>query len=205
MPLYIFLICDGNGQSESVAAFLVASEQKPVIEQMVRIFKKHNTSWPATKVIMTDKDMNERNTLSEEFPEAALQLCLFHVLRTFGREITTEAMSIRSAERILVLDLLQKLAYSKFEEVYESNKQQLNDTGFTQVTEYFESNWHPIRHEWVACFITSFNFNTRTSNRLESINQKIKSGVLPFQIFRPFFEIFRPSYHAFELKETTRY
>ena len=62
MPLYIFLICDGNGQSEIVAAFLVASEQKPVIEQMVRIFKKHNTSWPATKVIMTDKDMNERNT-----------------------------------------------------------------------------------------------------------------------------------------------
>ena len=83
MLLYIFLICDGNGQSEIVAAFLVASEQKPVIEQMVRIFKKHNTSWPATKVIMTDKDMSERNTLSEEFPEAALQLCLFHVLRTF--------------------------------------------------------------------------------------------------------------------------
>ena len=44
MPLYIFLVCDGNGQSEIVAAFLVASEQKPVIEQMVRIFKKHNTS-----------------------------------------------------------------------------------------------------------------------------------------------------------------
>ena len=44
MPLYIFLICDGNGQSEIVAAFLVASEQKPVIEQMVRIFKKRNTS-----------------------------------------------------------------------------------------------------------------------------------------------------------------
>ena len=57
MPLYIFLVCDGNGQSEIVAAFLVASEQKPVIEQMVRIFKKHNTSWSATRVIMTDKDM----------------------------------------------------------------------------------------------------------------------------------------------------
>ena len=67
MPLYIFLVCDGNGQSEIVAAFLVASEQKPVIEQMVRIFKKHNTSWSATRVIMTDKDMNERDTLSEEF------------------------------------------------------------------------------------------------------------------------------------------
>ena len=62
MPLYIILVCDGNGQCEIVAAFLVASEQKPVIEQMVRIFKKHNTSWSATRVIMTDKNINERHT-----------------------------------------------------------------------------------------------------------------------------------------------
>ena len=191
MPLYIFLICDGNGQSEIVAAILVASEQKAVIEQMVRIFKSHNTSWPATKVIMTDKDMNERDTLSEEFPDAALQLCLFHVLRTFGREITTEAMTIRSAERSLVLDLLQKLAYSKSEEMYEVNRKQLNDTGFTRVTEYFESNWHPIRHEWVTCFIKSFNFNTRTNNRLESINQKIKSVCSAFSDLQTFFRDFR--------------
>ena len=112
----------------------MASEQKPVIEQMVRIFKKHNTSWFATKVIITDKDMNERDTLSKEFPDATLQLCLFHVLRTFGREITTEAMSIRSAGKSLALNLLQKLAYSKSEKVYESNRKQLNDTGFTRVT-----------------------------------------------------------------------
>ena len=104
MPLYIFLVCDGNGPGEIVAAFLVASEQKPVIEQMVRIFKKHNTSWSATRVTMTDKDTNERDSLSEEFSDAVLQLCLFHVHRTFGREITTEAMSIRSAEKSLVLD-----------------------------------------------------------------------------------------------------
>ena len=34
MPLYIFLICDGNGQSEIVAACLVASEQRVVIEKI---------------------------------------------------------------------------------------------------------------------------------------------------------------------------
>ena len=89
---------------------------------MVMNFKKYNSSWSATKVIMTDKDMNERDTLSEGFPDATLQLCLFHVLQNFGREITTDAMSIRSAERSLALDLLQKLAYSKSEEVYESEK-----------------------------------------------------------------------------------
>ena len=140
MPEYIFLVCDGNGQSEIVAATLVNSDQKLMIKKMVMIFKKYN-SWFATKVIMTHEDMNERDTLSKGFPDTALQLCKVHALRTFGREITTEAMSIRSTERSLTLDLLQKLAYSKSEEVYESNKKQLDDTaGFTQVIQYFESN-----------------------------------------------------------------
>ena len=110
MPLHVFLFCDGNGQSKIVVTFLVASEQKPVIKQMVRNFKKHNISWSTTKVIMTEKDMNERDTLSEELPGAVLQLCLFHILRTFGREIATEAMSTRSTEKSLVLDLPQKFS-----------------------------------------------------------------------------------------------
>ena len=175
MPLYIFLVCDGNGLSEIVAACLVASEQRVVIEKMVNVFKEHNSAYGSTRVIMTDKDLNERDVLSETFPNATLQLCLFHVLRTFGREVTVEAMSIRSAERSVALDILQKITYSSSAQAYEANRKLLNDTDFTKVSEYFEANWHPIRHEWVACFTNNFNFNTRTNNRLESINQKIKS------------------------------
>ena len=191
MPLYIFLICDGNGQSEIVASCLVSSEQRVVIEKMVNTFKKHNSTYCLTRVIMTDKDMNERDVLSEAFPNATLQLCLFHVLRTFGREITVEAMSIRSAEHSVALDILQKIAYSSSVETYEANRKLLNDTGFTKVLEYFEANWHPIRHEWVTCFATNFNFNTRTNNRLESINQKIKSVCSAFSNLEAFFKDFR--------------
>ena len=87
-------------------------------------------------------------------------------------EITVEAMSMRSAERNVALDILQKIVYSSSAEEYKANRKQLNDTGFTKVLDYFEANWHPIRHEWVACLANSFNFNTQTNNRLESINQK---------------------------------
>ena len=191
MPLYIFLICDDNGQSEIVAACLVASEQRVVIEKMVNTFKKHNSAYCSTRVIMTDKDRNERDVLSEAFPNATLQLCLFHVLRTFGREITVEAMSIRSAERSVALDILQKIAYSSSAEAYETNRKLLNHTGFTKVSEYFEANWHPIRHEWVACFANNFNFNTRTNNRLESTNQKIKSVCSAFSDLETFFKEFQ--------------
>ena len=148
---------------------------------MVNTFKKHNSAYCSTRVIMTDKDMNERDVLSEAFPNATLQLCLFHVLRTFGREITVEAMSIRSAERSVALDILQKIAYSSSAETYEANRKLLNDTGFTKVLEYFEANWHPIRHEWVTCFANNLNFNTRTNNRLESINQNLEAFFKDFR------------------------
>ena len=48
---------------------------------------------------MTDKDMTERVMIKLEIPQASLQICLFHVLRTFGREITINKMGITSGEK----------------------------------------------------------------------------------------------------------
>ena len=86
------------------------------------------------------------------------------------------------------------------EEVYESNRKQLNDTRFTQVTEYFESSWHLIQHEWFACFITSFNFNTHINNRLESTNQKIKSVCSAFSDLQTFFRDFQAILSCLRIK-----
>ena len=59
---------------------------------MVKIFKKHNhyPQWSSTKVMISDKDFNDRAIFKKEFPDAALHLCLFHRLRSFKREITTK-------------------------------------------------------------------------------------------------------------------
>lgn len=53
-------------------------------------FKKHNAKWTEIKVIITDKDMVERIVFTDEISNAALHICLYHVLRTFRREVTTE-------------------------------------------------------------------------------------------------------------------
>ena len=63
-------------------------------------------------------------------------------------------MSIRLAESSLSLDLFQKLAYSRTEEIYEVTRKQLHDVGLVQITDYFESCWHPIRHEWALSLST---------------------------------------------------
>ena len=100
MPLYVFLISHENGQSEIIAACLLSSEQRAIINEMIGTFQKYNVAWTDPKVIMTDKDVTEMDALAKAFPDATLQLCPFHVLRCFGRVLTIDAMSIRSAREV---------------------------------------------------------------------------------------------------------
>ena len=69
--------------------------------------------------------------------------------------------------------------YSSSAKAYEANRKLLGDTDFTKVSDYFEANWHPIRHEWVACFANNFNF---TPEPIIGWNLKIKSVCSSFQI-----------------------
>ena len=55
---------------------------------------------------MTEKDMTERGVFKTEMPQINLEICLFHMLRTFGREVTIEKMGITTGERSTVLDLI---------------------------------------------------------------------------------------------------
>ena len=124
MPLYLMLVIDSNGGSEIVTAFVVGNEEETSIPTMISIFKEQNPSWKETKVALTDKDMVERRVLKSEMPQIFLLHCLFHVLRTFKREITTEKMEITSAQRTTVLKVLQRITYSPSEEEYVHKKLQ---------------------------------------------------------------------------------
>ena len=176
MPVYLMMSIDGNGQGEIIFVFLTVVETEQAIAEMVQSFKRANPRWTETKVVMSDKDFNERSVFRKEFPEAVLHICLFHTLRSFRREITTDKMSIRPGERDHALEIITKLAYSKSENEYEEYYQDLVDSGLTNVISYYNSNWHEIRYEWVHCFKgVSFTLGERTNNRLENINGKIKS------------------------------
>ena len=94
MPLYTVINIDGNGESLVVAFFLVQSESEPSLRSMTKIFKEQNPRREDVNVILTDKDMVERGVFKSEMPQVNMELCLFHVLRTFGREITVEKMDV---------------------------------------------------------------------------------------------------------------
>ncbi|KAK7114682.1 hypothetical protein V1264_000704 [Littorina saxatilis] len=191
MPFYLLTIVDGNGETEIVAAFVVASEEEHTIRKMIQVFKRHNPRWTDTKVVMTDKDMVERNVFRDEIPNAALQMCLFHVLRTFKREITTEKMAISAGERTTVLEIIQKLAYATSEEEYNANYRNLESTQDRRVIDYYNINWKPITEQWVEGFKhKQMSLGERTNNRLESTFQKLKSMTSPSNSLLEFLSVF---------------
>ena len=176
MPVYLMMSIDGNGQDEIVFVFLTTVETESIITKMVQAFKRVNPRWINTKVVMSDEDFNERNVFKKEFSQASIQICLFHTLRSFKREITTEKMGIRPGERDHVLEIITKLAYSKSEAEYDLHYQDLSESGFKTVISYYNSNWHSIHQEWVKFFKnSSFTLGENTNNRLENINGKSKS------------------------------
>lgn len=204
MPLYVFLVEDGNGESEIIAVWMIVTEDAASVGQMADIFQKHNPNWEKTKTIMSDKDFIERDVLKSKFPEASILICLFHVLRTFRREITCNKLGITSAERVLALEIIQKMAYAKTNDEYLELYQDLKGAKLPSVTQYFETNWHPIKDQWVDCLKKDVAFLNRTNNRIECINQKLKSVITKHSSLPQFFSQLRATIESLRTERDHR-
>lgn len=111
----------------------------------------------------------------EKLPQIQTQLCLFHVLQNVKREITTTKRGITAIERKRVLAVITDMVYSVSEESYDSLYEELYNLDLLDVMEYFNTNWHGIRLEWALFGRNKYsNYLNYTSNRVESLNQKIK-------------------------------
>ena len=191
MPLYLMVTMDGSGQSEIVMACVTQLETEAAIQQMIRCFKQHNPSWNKIQVALTDKDMVERNVIKQEMPQANLGICLFHVLRTFKREVTVEKMKITQAQRDASLEMVQRLAYASTAEEYKRLYDGLCENCPLTVKDYYNKNWHQIKEEWVKCYRNvNVNLGNTTTNRVESLNAKIKSVCSRFATLHQFFKDF---------------
>ena len=177
-PTYIFLCEDSNGLSEAVAVCLLTMEDTDCIKWMVETFKKFYSSWSKVRVVMADKDIQERDVIKQCLPNASIVICLFHTLRTFRREVTCEKLGITSGQRTLCLELLQKMAHAYSESQYDSLYSRFQKDVPKEVLKYFNSNWHCIRKEWVLGMkFVGGSFLNSTNNRLEALNGKLKQVI----------------------------
>ena len=158
---------------------------------MIQLFKTKNPKWRDIRVILTDKDMVERTVFTKEIPNANLQICLYHVLRTFKREITTDKMGITGGEKTTLLEIIQKLAYSRSEEEYDVHYEELRATQLHNVLGYYDTNWHEIRKQWVEGLKhQQMSLGEKTNNRLESQFQKLKSMTSSHHSLLEFLSVF---------------
>lgn len=106
MPLFILLVVDGNGESQIAALFIIKSENYDIISKMLATFKRYNPKHTEVKLILSDKHFAGRRAYVEAFPNAQLQLCIFHVTENFKREISTCKMNITSEEKKKAIDIM---------------------------------------------------------------------------------------------------
>ncbi|XP_065320617.1 uncharacterized protein LOC135928176 [Gordionus sp. m RMFG-2023] len=178
MPLFITLVVDGNGESQILSLWLVQSESYKCVKTMCVYMKFHNNNLEDLEVIVADKDMADRHAFYDSFPGVSIHICIFHALRIFKREITVDKRNITSSEIKIVLDILQKMVYSKTEDIYNDLHSKLIELDMPLVSLYFNIKWHHIRKEWAIYWRNeSPHLLNLTNNRLESLNQKIKRVV----------------------------
>ncbi|KAG8174278.1 hypothetical protein JTE90_021712 [Oedothorax gibbosus] len=188
LPLFVLLAVDGNGQSEVVALFIIRSESKACVGTMLDIFKSNNNAWQRVEVIVGDKDFADRNVFKEKFPQAQIQICLFHALKTFRREIPSRVPDISASVKEDILHIFTDLAYAASEESYDISYSKLVPLNIPHLEAYYNTNWHSIKNEWVLyAQNASFIFKNRTTNRVESLNEKIKQVVTRYSTLSNFF------------------
>lgn len=142
---------------------------------MIDVFKQCNSAWEKTEVIIGDKDFVDRDIYNEKLEKAVLQICLFHVLCTFNREINKSKRNITKQQRLEALELLEKITYSRSAEEYDRLYRQLVDLELPDVIDYFNSNWHNIKEQWTLWGRNQHaNYLNATNNRTESLNKTIK-------------------------------
>ena len=177
-PVYVFACEDSNGATHIIGLGALYTEDLPSVKWLVETFQKHNPEVSSTRLVMADKDLNERDVIKEILPHVKVLICLFHSLKTFKREINTEELEISLVQKSSCLEFISQMAYSKSEEEYNGVHRQFMEYSPNSVKEYFQKNWHPIRDEWVVGYMFSAgNFLNRTNNRLESLNGKLKQVI----------------------------
>jgi len=178
MPLFVMLIVDGNGETEIAGLEIVRSESIISTSSVFKSFKKFNENHSRIEVVIADKDLRNITAVKEALPKAKIQLCMFHVLQTFRREITAEKRKMNRINCKRAIEVLTDMVYAVSEKQYFELYNELVKMDEILLMEYFNDNWHNIREMWILGLRDKHaHFFNRTNNRTEAFNGKIQSLV----------------------------
>ena len=167
-----------------IIAFPVC-EDTQTISWLIHTFKEQNPDRSCLWVVMADKDIKERENIKELFPDVIILIYLLHTLHSFDKT------NITSGHKVVILNILQQLAYSISIKEYEKHYKNLMPASPESVREYYNDIWHKIKEEWLMGMkFESGNFLNNTNKRLESFNGKLKSVIDRYSSLEDFVDHF---------------
>ena len=78
--------------------------------------------------------------------------------------------------------------YSNSEADYSKYYTELCNESPPNVVDYYNSNWHDIRQDWVKCHVYESDFMNMTNSRTESFYQKLKLFIEMYSFLTEFLE-----------------
>ena len=144
MPLYSFMIEDGYGHRQTVFYAATTEESSQHLSSIVKAFEDCNPSYMNTKVIVIDKDFTELSILQEEFPDATVLFCQFHVIKHLYKVVSDA--DVPKERRDNLRKVLHDIVYSQSLEEYDALRADIKKLGNSNFDKYFEDNWDQCRH-----------------------------------------------------------
>jgi len=87
MPLYCFMAEDGFGKGRVIFYAAVCEEDQTHLQKMVQMFKESNSKWNSVRIVVIDKDFTEWKVLKDEFPDAMILFCQWHVIKALFKKV----------------------------------------------------------------------------------------------------------------------
>ena len=173
MPLYCLMVEDGFGHGRNVFYAATAQEDATHLQKIVQLFKETNEPWKSIGVIIIDKDFTEYKVLKEEFPNAVILYCQWHVIKALFKCLSD--YDVNKGDRDDCRQIIRSLVFSSSQSEYERWRQELVDSTNEEFRKAFWSNWDSCKSMWVTFERDqAVHFANTTNNRLESHNQKLK-------------------------------
>ena len=172
MPLYSFMIEDGNGHGRTVFYAATTDENAQHLRAIVQAFKNSNLCYGNTKVIVIDKDFTEIAVLKDEIPTATIVFCQFHVIKCFYKAVSDA--EVPKEQRDSLRKVLHDIVYSESMDDYEDYLAEIVRLG-PSFEKYFFDTWNSCLEMWASFQRdSSVHFGNTTNNRLECSHSKLK-------------------------------
>ncbi|ETL83042.1 hypothetical protein L917_16932 [Phytophthora nicotianae] len=169
--LFSFMLTDKFGSGAFAQHSLIDGESRQNMINAVSAFKQNNPSWNEIKVIVVDKDFTEISTLDDEYPEATVILCHFHVIDYLKREVSKREYGFSSFEKLHLKKFLTMMVRASTEDSFSHYLDALKELCQSRMAfvDYLSANWLTCKNRWCTFLRGDIpHLDNNTNNRLKA-------------------------------------